>query len=352
MNNTTYNNVTLEFFKSVSDYYLNKCNCKKIKVSRKDLVRYAISIGEFSNTTLDDQCITFYTSLVNMAFYESKDKFIMGNSYKNAETTIKTSIGFLIGMISAKCVAEKEFKIDYLFHLKDPNIDYSSSGKVPDFFGIAPHNNGHKAYIIEAKGTVMKRVGNNRVTHAKNQTESVTEIKLDDGKNVITYNNFKRHVVTSSQRNDEYIISDIDPDENNGNKKIYINQNLAYFNYYRNIFNFLNNNEQENFKTGSLEFIVVRTTIGKIGIDKNIYSILKDYQDIFSQQSLFSKKVLNSKNQTTYTKGEKLEKISGLSEKIKKLDNFYKYFEVMENNQDISLGYDGIILYDLTRIAS
>ena len=111
MNNTTYNNVTLEFFKSVSDYYLNKCNCKKIKVSRKDLVRYAISIGEFSNTTLDDQGITFYTSLVNMAFYESKDKFIMGNSYKNAETTIKTSIGFLIGMISANVSQKKNLKL-------------------------------------------------------------------------------------------------------------------------------------------------------------------------------------------------------------------------------------------------
>ncbi|MFS0937983.1 hypothetical protein [Enterococcus casseliflavus] len=367
--------VELRTFDTVVDYYNNTFIQSNLKVTRDDLIRYAISVGEFSNFTLSSEGNAFYKSLVEMAFVSSGNKFIIGNSYKNAESTVKTSIGFIIGMISAKCVAEKVFGIRYLFHLKDPQIEYLTDGFLPDFFGL--DQNG-VPYIVEAKATYENRVTKPRVEKGKKQTESVKKIKLEDDNGVRLYNNFERHVVTSSFKDNEYILGDIDPNEKNGSKKVYIYENLAYFNYYKSIYNYLSSNSnsyesKDTFKFNQLKFEVVNTEIGNIGLETSIYSVLKEYDTVFSKCNSFENRWLFNKDELLFLKDtqipnqyyvteknfkgnnrsnvdselieKKLKSISGLSSKIKKLDNFNEFKSVIKNNEKISLGYDGIIYF-------
>lgn len=366
--------VELRTFDTVADYYNNTFVQSNLKVTRDDLIRYAITVGEFSNFTLSSEGNAFYKSLVDMAFVSSGNKFNIGNSYKNAESTVKTSIGFIIGMTSAKCVAEKVFDVKYLFHLKDPQIDYLTDGYLPDFFGL--DQNG-VPYIVEAKATYKDKVTNQRVEKAKKQTESVIEIELEDDSGIRIFNNFERHIVTSSFKNNEYVVSDIDPNENNGKKKVYINENLAFFNYYKNIYNYLlsksNTYENNRVKFNHLEFKVVNTEIGKFGLETSIYSVLKEYDNVFSKCRSYENRWLFDKEELLFLKEnriqnqydvngkkikgnkrsnvdsalieKKLKSISGLSSKIKKLENVKTFKEVIKYHEEISLGYDGILYF-------
>lgn len=366
--------VELRTFATVADYYNNTFIQSNLKINRGDLIKYAIMVGEFSNFTLSIKGRDFYKSLVDMAFISSGNKFIISSSYKNAESTVKTSIGFIIGMISAKCVAEKVFGVKYLFHLKDPQIDYLTDGYLPDFFGL--DQNG-VPYIVEAKATYKDKVTNQRVEKAKKQTESVIEIELEDDSGIRIFSNFERHIVTSSFKNNEYVVSDIDPNENNGKKKVYINENLAFFNYYKNIYNYLlsksNTYENNRVKFNNLEFKVVNTEIGKFGLETNIYSVLKEYDNVFSKCRSYENRWLFDKEELLFLKEnriqnqydvnekkikvnkrsnvdsalieKKLKSISGLSSKIKKLENVKKFKEVIKYHEEISLGYDGILYF-------
>lgn len=367
--------VELRTFDTVDGYIRKTFVPSDLKVKRKDLIKYAILVGEFSNFSVTEEGKIFYKSLVDMVFIDSNNKFVAGDSYKNAETTVKTSTGFLIGMISAKCVADKVFNIAYLHHLKDPRIKEYKSQLHPDFFGIDHVGN---AYIIEAKATHNKRVDNSIVIKGKEQTQSVKKVwyELDNG-NIQPYNYFKRHVVATSFDNNEYIISNIDPDEKNGKKEIYMNENLNIFNYYKNIYNYLvskSNNSlgKEKIKIDQLEFVVLNSEVGKFGIEAKIFSILEDYHNVFSEcnspenkwlfdeeELLFLKdnslsKMENSKSNkfkdnkiSKEVDKQKIEKklksISGLSAKITKLENHSRLKKIIDGNGDISLGYDGII---------
>lgn len=367
--------VELRTFDTVDGYIRKRFVPSDLKVKRKDLIKYAILVGEFSNFSVTEEGKIFYKSLVDMVFIDSNNKFVAGDSYKNAETTVKTSIGFLIGMISAKCVADKVFNIAYLYHLKDPRIKEYKSQLHPDFFGIDHVGN---AYIIEAKATHNKRVDNSIVIKGKKQTQSVKKVwyELDNG-NIQPYNYFKRHVVATSFDNNEYIISNIDPDEKNGKKEIYMNENLNIFNYYKNIYNYLvskSNNSlgKEKIKIDQLEFVVLNSEIGKFGIEAKIFSILENYHSVFSEcnspenkwlfdeeELLFLKdsrlsKIGNSKSNkfkdnkiSKEVDKQKIEKklksISGLSAKITNLENHRRFKKFIDGNGDISLGYDGII---------
>lgn len=365
----------LRTFDTVDDYISKTFVPSELKVKREDLIKYAVLVGEFSNFSVTEEGKIFYKSLVDMVFIDSNNKFVAGDSYKNAETTVKTSIGFLIGMISAKCVADKVFNIAYLHHLKDPRIKGYKSQFHPDFFGIDHDGN---AYIIEAKATYNKKVANPVVIKGKKQTQSVKEVlyELDNG-NLQPYNDFKRHVVATSFENNEYIISNIDPDEKNGEKEIYMNENLNIFNYYKSIYNYLvskSNNSlgKEKIKIDQLEFIVLNSEIGKFGIEAKIFSILEDYDNVFSKCNSAKNKWLFDEEELLFLKVDKLSKmekgksnkfkdnkiseevdkqkikkkiksISGLSAKITRLENHSRFKKFIDSNGDISLGYDGII---------
>ncbi|WP_233619254.1 hypothetical protein [Enterococcus sp. S52] len=367
--------VELRTFDTVDDYLSNTFVSSELKVKKVDLMKYAVLVGEFSNFSVTKEGKIFYESLVDMVFNHLNNKFVAGDSYKNAETTVKTSIGFLIGMISAKCVADKVFNIGYLHHLKDPRIKEYKSRLHPDFFGIDHDGN---AYIVEAKATNAEKVDNSKVKKGKEQTQSIKKVSYERDNGVVQlYDEFKRHVVTAAFENNEYILSDIDPDEKNGEKEIYMNENLVFFNYYKNIYNYLvskSNNSlgKEKIKIDQLEFVVLNSEVGKFGIEAKIFSILEDYHNVFSEcnspenkwlfdeeELLFLKdnslsKMENSKSNkfkdnkiSKEVDKQKIEKklksISGLSAKITKLENHSRFKKFIDGNEDISLGHDGII---------
>ena len=332
MNNIIKNirhSVTIKEFASVCDYKADIFNTVSISISKADLIRYAISVGEFSNTILDRKGINFYSSFVEMAFYSKKNRFIKGNSYDHAETSIKATISFLIGMVSAKCIAEKKYQIAYLFHLKEPQITKCKGGKQPDFFGISKNN----SYIIEAKGTDRAKVNNTTVDHAKTQTKSISQIDLQHSNNITSYTTFEKHIITSSYPGNQFIISDIDPDGKSGDIKITINTDKGYVKHYKSLYNFLRDNETSETTRNGLDFVVVMTDIGEIGIEKEIYCILKEYDSLFSDDEF-----LNS------SEGLNQEEIY-ISSRIKDIGYTEKYINAMENQEGISLGYDGIVIF-------
>lgn len=112
----------------ISDDYKNK----KIKmtwdmdISKSDLKRYAISLGNYSSYKISKKGEKFYHYLLEMSLEEyvsgRMKYFKIGEDYKNAESSIKNTISFFVGMIAAKAVAEKKYKVPLLYHLTDQII--------------------------------------------------------------------------------------------------------------------------------------------------------------------------------------------------------------------------------------
>lgn len=129
---------------------------------------------------------------------------------------------------------------------------------------------------------------------------------------------------------------------------------------------------KEKIKIDQLEFIVLNSEIGKFGIEAKIFSILEDYDNVFSKCNSAKNKWLFDEEELLFLKVDKLSKmekgksnkfkdnkiseevdkqkikkkiksISGLSAKITRLENHSRFKKFIDSNGDISLGYDGII---------
>lgn len=369
---STSRTIHVENFDSVYDYWNNNKNVTSLNVTKADLKRYAVSTGGFSNFEPNSSGVSFYESLIDMAFTSDPHGFVKGVSYDRAEQTIQRSISFFLGMISAKCIAEKKFQIKYLFHLKDPRLQVLTDGKSPDFFGV---NSLLEAYIIEAKGTAKQKVSNQTVNHAKEQVASVIEVEVETGRSPQIYNRFKYQVITSCFINNQYTIQNIDPEKNEKGKGIFLIEDLVFLNYYRNVYKLLSENKTKTIELGNLNFEIMETKLGKIGVKKEIYKILKEYNEFWKvEQSFFTNKELiylwekaNSERNDTIKLEEiyginkelgmekeihnnernhlenKVKSILGSAEIIKEINNSRLNFENEYDDEKVSIGDDGII---------
>ena len=256
---------------------------KPLSLTMQELISYAISAGGFSNRAVGEKGQAFYAALVEMALNEGTT-FTIGSDYKQSETSIKTSISFFMGMIAAKAVADKKYGIKYLYHLKDPRICFSTTGKTPDFFGLI---NGTDAGLFEAKGTTGKKPQNKIVEGAKNQLNAIKSVELVSSTTSCTkHTTFSKHIIASCFNNkDEWTYLDIDPNET-GDTELTINIDHAIILYYQNIMSLLGKKctteqatkqttEQTTEQTTGLTIIVDENYVVKNYVVKNY--VVKNY---------------------------------------------------------------------------
>lgn len=334
--------VNVNFYNNVNDYkqkFLN--NSYSIIVTEFDFIRYLVSLGSFYNQSISSDGIDFYYHLVKMAFDTRYGVFTISDDYYNSESSIKTSISYFIGSISAFAIAEKHYNLSYLFHLKDPVIDnikhYNPNNKrFPDFLGLY-NNNFKTAFLIEAKGTHKSRLSNGTVIRAKSQVNSISSLDLQLGKSSQTISNFQRHIIGSYFKEKELNFCDIDPEEI-GEVVYKFDGKSNILMYYKNIMLLLliNFTGRKEINVEKIKYIVVDFNGYKIGLNSVIFNYLIPY---YSLNNNNNKLHINFNYQNGYTESDLFQDIFAISSEMYNNEN---YFEV---NQLISLGKDGIIVF-------
>lgn len=277
--------VDVLFYNTVDKYIDKKFNIKKtFPLSKKDFIRYLINAGGFRNKGVSFNGHRFYFHLVNMALTESNQKFYMTSDYSNSETSIKSAISYFIGILSAYAIAEKEYKIPYLYHLKDPVISrvVNTTKYFPDFFGLG-YGSINNAYLIEAKGSVKNSIDKRTITKAKKQVNSIGQLTFTESSgnyHYITW--FKRHITGSYFQDDELKFCDVDP-EFDGDLEYYLDANVAILRYYKNIMELLTSSKKkiEVKRIEEVEYSIVDFEGYQVGINTGIFNLLRDYSGYF-----------------------------------------------------------------------
>jgi hypothetical protein len=270
-------------YNTVKDYRTKSVNSKKqISLSKKDFIRYLINAGGYKNSRISFNGQRFYYNLVKMALIENDDKFYMSSDYSSSEPSIKSAISYFIGMLSAYAIAEKEYKIPYLYHLKDPVISriVNPSKYFPDFFGLG-YGSINDAYLIEAKGSWKDSISNESIFKAKKQLKSIGQLIFNDSSGNYHYiTRFRRHITGSYFHNDELKFCDVDP-ESVGNLEYYFDANLATLRYYKNIISLLTfeNKKIEVRRICGIEYSLISFVGYKIGLNSEIFNLLIDNLD-------------------------------------------------------------------------
>ena len=315
------------FYNTVNNYIGKKVNIKKtIPLSKKDFIRYLINAGGFRNKGVSFSGQRFYFHLVNMALTESNQKFYITGDYSNPETSIKSAISYFIGILSAYAIAEKEYKIPYLYHLKDPAISrvVNTTKYFPDFFGLG-YGSINNAYLIEAKGSVKNSIDKRTITKAKKQVNSIGQLTFKESSGNYHYiTRFERHITGSYFQDDELKFCDVDP-EYDGELEYFLDANVAILRYYKNIIELLssNNKKIEIKNLNGIEYTLVEFEGYQIGINKEIFYLLEEYSN-YNYELPDDCDLYNS-----------ISKISM---------NSYEETFLLNKEDSISLGRDGIIV--------
>ena len=274
--------VDVLIYNTVGNYIDKKFNGKKtIPLSKKDFIRYLINAGGFRNKGVSFNGQRFYFHLVNMALTESNKNFYLTSDYSNSETSIKSAISYFIGILSAYAIAEKEYKIPYLYHLKDPVISrvVNTTKYFPDFFGLG-YGSINNAYLIEAKGSVKNSIDNRTITKAKNQVNSIGQLTFTESSGNYHYiTRFKRHITGSYFQDDELKFCDVDP-EFDGDLEYYLDANVAILRY---IMELLTSSKKkiEVKRIEEVEYSIVDFEGYQVGINTGIFNLLRKYSGYF-----------------------------------------------------------------------
>lgn len=260
---------------------------KNLVVRKTDLMSFAICLGGYRDKNITIERAIFYSSMVEMALEldKSLNFFFMRNDYNEAEASIKGSISYFMGMISAKVVAYKEYEITYLYHLDDPAIKgyKPKDGKKPDFFGINKHDT---AFLIEAKGKSGGKIDPDTFEKGKEQVEFIKKVKIEDAYNQKTYElGMKRHVIGASFDEDRMLTYyDVDP-EPKGEVILELNLDRAIFNYYKPVMSLLVE-YKEDYPDELIDFHVRKVGNYRIGLSKDLFQILAQFEDEYREMDL------------------------------------------------------------------
>lgn len=210
-----------------------------------DLVRQCISLSDFCGHKVSARGIGLFVEFIDFALAPSFDRFLKcTDDYKYQEPTIKTAVTTIIGLTSAKYIAEKDWGIPRLLHCKEldsffqmDDCIYSATNSrfIPDFFGVGANGEG---YLFEAKGSGIplnsvkgnSRKDTNRIERAiRKQLGSINGIRTPSQSYVMKKSN--AYVVEGGFRDGIFMISDIDPSPR-GNILMLLNPAEAYISYY------------------------------------------------------------------------------------------------------------------------
>lgn len=236
-------------FSSLDDYKRHREHIDASKdfksICPLDLVRQCISLSDFCRHKVSARGIRLFVEFIDFALTPSFDGFFKcTDDYKYQEPTVKAAVTTIIGLTSAKYVAEKDWGIPRLLHCKElnsyfrmGNCIYSATNSrfIPDFFGVDDNDEG---YLFEAKGSGIpsnsvkgnSRKDTNRLQHAiDDQLTSIRGIRTPSKSYVIGKSS--AYVVEGGFRDNIFMISDIDPSPISGIEMM-LNPAEAYINYY------------------------------------------------------------------------------------------------------------------------
>lgn len=350
-------------YDSVDDYEDKKEAAFKgtYGITKLDVMRSSIMVGLSTKGFKDLKPEIAEWKFKTISTFVDLDKtpFVIKDEYiKQLETSEQITVSYFIGMVFAHLSMQKYHKVRYLEHLKNEGIEaipYKDKKQRPDFWGIGEKEDENEkedknkkedeniSYLVEAKGSAIPntRMALKAVTKAKEQLEAIREIRYTnpDG-NVIYYNNpsdLKKLIIATHPDKDHTVLQHIiDPTGADG-IIIEVNGNESVFKHYYNLIKWLKRERSyEICFDNSLQkirpcFIVVE--LKELGIS---FGVLKE---IFT---LFEKLVENE----TYN----LSNFDGIRKKTNKILENYKKVFIHINNEQNSVGIDGVIVTHITSV--
>lgn len=283
--------IEYKIFNNVDDYVKDQKNKHKhaLNLSDKD-VKICQNLIPFNKKMLSP---TNNKKIVPAPLFNVSSVFNEANNFSSKgfnelESSFKVSIGFLIGMIMAIVYADKELNSKEIYHynFKKSYITGMNSNKKPDFLTHNILNN--KYYLIEAKGSSVKRVERKAVKNGFEQLSINSNSSVAN--NNVYYKGQKidhRYVVaTGFRKNNDINLNIIDPDIEDGIdpikciKEMYSNidfKDIAHSKAESENHFYLINSDMEG----------IEVTIGLYkGFDKEELSEYKDNWEIFSKTLL------------------------------------------------------------------
>ena len=294
--------VRINEYASVQDY----CGPSPVCASRieplqmADLWRYAITTGGVSGRSLTARSVPFYRDLVTFALEERLSPvgdylYCQTDDYAASETSLKSVVSFLLGMVGAHVIAEKRYGVTHLLHLKDSRIGYkvkggSQSNCHPDFAGIA---NGRPVVLMEAKGASRGRVSSGVVQHARNdQLDNIAEVSYDGGHSYdVVEDGIKKCVACSAFRREPYgsvwELSDVDP-VGRGEATISFDLDKALYCYYQPAVSLIASGGcKEGVDLNGRHVVVAESDYGKVCLKASIWEACSYRKSVDEAKGLF-----------------------------------------------------------------
>lgn len=249
-------------------------------VSWHELVGYSLSLGLYNGYRGSAHFQLHYSTLPFLLLDETAGKYVISDTYKNAESSFKASYSFLLGMLATKMIATKKYHITHLFHLTDDMVEYiPTGGKHPDFVG---EENLATAHLFEAKGfSESYKKGN--IKNGRDQLNAINEVTRIGHPGIYT---LEKSVIASSFPKETWTIDDIDPSES-GDVTLSLDFDKAMFLYYRTIMELLIHAPARSERTYSgTPFVCARVTDELcVGLHKECYDFFQEgYGQYFKSQ--------------------------------------------------------------------
>lgn len=342
------------FFDNYQDDYSHLNGLKDMKLKKLDLCRHAMQVGYRNRTAFMKASIykhleLFFMVMANVDYVNSN--LALKDEYFALDQSEKVCISYQIGQGLTKAVAEKYFNVPWVAHVKTmKNMNYKfknggikkviidpneKNGIEPDFIGFDKNN---KAHLFESKGSSYLATGRNTVQKAINQVSNyVCFVDPSGCKQSFTTRNACLFNFTPCFHGQI-----IDPPTDSENEENSIGILHCLYNYY---YHFLYN-RMEDYKTIRAFNREWSGCIFSFDGEKYFWGINSLYKEFLQEQ--FVEYNLNSVDY--FIPQNKDDNIL----KLKKILNFFteqENFNEVNNNDDfVSIGEDGYILYNLNKI--
>ena len=290
--------VDIDLFDDIANYPHTCAGGSNLDISISELLDACITLGRFDGHN-NRRLIDAMKSIIKFCV-EDNGNLACIDDFRFAEPSFKVIGSTVLGMATTKVVAEKQFGVSQLFHLKDSIIFdrnkmkfyYGKRGLIPDFFGL---DDNRDPFLFEAKGTSLKKgvstkkPDKSRMSHAVDQLRSIALVQLaNQTRASFHFYKGKSHYFNISN---QYAIGvgfdsgnlkvwEVDPESSSENSLI-INSYQLIFDYYAAFADLIYGNiigSVERIKIGDHQF-VRNESVGEAYLSMDVLQFLKNNED-------------------------------------------------------------------------
>ena len=325
--------ISVSKYNDVSEYLNNQAPEREaISLNYADICRYFFSTGGRQYSDNEKFMLKSDWNAARAALNEREGYFVKSQTYEGAKSERKAFLSEKIGVLAAKAISEKLFRIPHLFYLDDDSIEivYGNNGALrPDYFGVNLKKDG---FLFEAKGTGAREVRRQVVLKAKDQLKNIELVNFQG----VDYTALSRYISAARFDEKNRLVFDLidppamqpEPEEDEEPKGLEIVlKEKAYLQkkYYRSIYQLLDAQNMaartETVVLKGTRYLVTNVDSKiRFGLIKDIFDILKSYQSE-SQYDIYG----------------------AASEDISSILKNSPDFSVEERSRMLSVGLDGIL---------